>query len=75
MQPDVLCLQELKLEDRNFPIAEIEAAGYRAVFSGQKTYNGVAILARKTPAEISIGIPVLQTSSVASSQRRSATCG
>jgi len=57
VQPDVLCLQELKLEDRNFPIAEIEAAGYRAVFSGQKTYNGVAILARKTPAEISIGIP------------------
>lgn len=44
--PDVLCLQETKLEDKAFPLADIEAAGYRAVFSGQKTYNGVAILAR-----------------------------
>ena len=57
VRPDVLCLQELKLEDRNFPIAEIAAAGYQAVFSGQKTYNGVAILARETPTDISIGIP------------------
>jgi exonuclease III len=39
--PDVLCLQELKLEDHNFPRAEIEAAGYHVAFSGQKTYNGV----------------------------------
>ena len=45
-RPDVLCLQETKLEDKAFPLAEIEAAGYRAVFSGQKTYNGVAILSR-----------------------------
>ncbi len=49
--PDVLCLQELKMEDKVFPVAEIEAAGYSAVFSGQKTYNGVAILVRK-PLEI-----------------------
>ncbi len=56
-KPDALCLQELKLEDRNFPLAEIEAAGYRAAFSGQKTYNGVAILARDLPADVSIGIP------------------
>lgn len=56
-KPDTLCLQELKLEDRNFPLAEIEAAGYKAVFSGQKTYNGVAILARDTPTDVSIGIP------------------
>lgn len=48
-QPDVLCLQETKLEDVNFPAAEISAAGYQNVFSGQKTYNGVAILS-KTPA-------------------------
>jgi exodeoxyribonuclease-3 len=46
-QPDALCLQELKLEDRAFPLTELEAAGYHAVFSGQKTYNGVAILARQ----------------------------
>ncbi|MCK6409123.1 exodeoxyribonuclease III [Thauera sp.] len=43
-QPDALCLQELKLEDKAFPAAELEAAGYHAVFIGQKTYNGVAIL-------------------------------
>lgn len=49
--PDVLCLQETKMEDRVFPMHEIEAAGYDAVFSGQKTYNGVAILVRK-PLEI-----------------------
>jgi exodeoxyribonuclease-3 len=45
---DVLCLQETKLTDDKFPVAEISAAGYQVVFSGQKTYNGVAILA-KTP--------------------------
>ncbi len=46
-RPDVVCLQETKLEDVNFPAAELEAAGYRCLFSGQKTYNGVAILARE----------------------------
>jgi exodeoxyribonuclease-3 len=56
-RPDALCLQELKLEDKNFPQAEIEAAGYHAAFSGQKTYNGVAILSRETPADILFGIP------------------
>ena len=43
---DVLCIQETKLTDDKFPVAEIEAAGYRVAFSGQKTYNGVAILSR-----------------------------
>ena len=43
-KPDALCLQEIKLEDPNFPSADFNAAGYQAVFSGQKTYNGVAIL-------------------------------
>lgn len=57
VQPDVLCLQEIKLEDRNFPQAELAAAGYEAVFSGQKTYNGVAILARQAPADVVVGIP------------------
>ena len=45
-QPDVVCLQELKAEDGAFPIAEIEAAGYGAVWRGQRNWNGVAILAR-----------------------------
>jgi exodeoxyribonuclease-3 len=43
---DVLCLQETKMTDDKFPWAEIEAAGYQVVFSGQKTYNGVAILSK-----------------------------
>jgi len=45
-QPDVVCLQELKATDRQFPRAAIEAAGYGAVWRGQSTWNGVAILAR-----------------------------
>lgn len=43
---DVLCLQETKLTDDKFPLAEINAAGYQVVFTGQKTYNGVAILSK-----------------------------
>jgi exodeoxyribonuclease III len=56
-QPDVVCLQETKLEDHNFPQQEIEAAGYTVAFSGQKTYNGVALLARETPTDIVCGNP------------------
>ncbi len=48
-QPDIVALQETKLEDSKFPVDELVAAGYRAVFSGQKTYNGVALLARDSP--------------------------
>lgn len=44
---DVLCLQETKLVDPKFPLAELSEAGYEAVFSGQPTYNGVAILTRR----------------------------
>ena len=55
-QPDALCLQELKLEDASFPRAEIQAAGYSAAFSGQKTYNGVAILSREAADNIVRGI-------------------
>lgn len=43
---DVLCLQETKLTDDKFPASIIEAAGYHVVYSGQKTYNGVAILSK-----------------------------
>jgi exodeoxyribonuclease-3 len=45
-EPDVICLQELKAEERAFPLAAIEAAGYGAVWRGQRSWNGVAILAR-----------------------------
>lgn len=59
VQPDVLALQETKLEDGRFPVAAIEALGYRCVFSGQKTYNGVALLARETPRDVLTDIPGL----------------
>ncbi len=45
-QPDILVLQETKTIDENFPQEEIEAAGYNVVYSGQKTYNGVAIICK-----------------------------
>jgi len=47
--PDIVCLQELKSADEGLPIAEVEAAGYRGVWHGQKGFNGVAILARGEP--------------------------
>ena len=56
---DVLALQETKLTDENFPAEEINAAGYQVVFSGQKTYNGVAIIAKGTPENIITDIPDL----------------
>ena len=56
-QADVLCLQETKMEDKVFPYAELEAAGYRAVHNGQKTYNGVAILARAALEHVRHDIP------------------
>jgi exodeoxyribonuclease-3 len=56
-RPDVVCLQETKLTDDVFPVAELEAAGYHAVFTGQKTYNGVAILSRSEARDITVGIP------------------
>ena len=49
---DVLALQELKLSDDKFPLEAIQAAGYHAVFLGQKTYNGVALLSRQAPTEV-----------------------
>lgn len=56
-KPDAICLQETKLEDGKFPVSELEAAGYRASFCGQKTYNGVAIVSLRPLTEISTGIP------------------
>ncbi|HJS21777.1 MAG TPA: exodeoxyribonuclease III [Steroidobacteraceae bacterium] len=46
---DLIALQELKLTDDEFPLAELEAAGWHALANGQKTYNGVAILSRDLP--------------------------
>jgi exodeoxyribonuclease III len=55
-QPEVLCLQELKMEDAKFPRAAIEALGYQVVFAGQKTYNGVAIISKSAPQDVTRGI-------------------
>jgi exodeoxyribonuclease III len=56
-EPDVVCIQETKLEDAKFPAAELEAVGYRSACWGQKTYNGVAILARAPLEAVASGIP------------------
>lgn len=56
--PHIVCLQELKAPQEMFPLAAIEAAGYGAIWHGQKSWNGVAILARgKTPVESRRGLP------------------
>jgi exodeoxyribonuclease-3 len=56
-QPDVLCLQETKLQNENFPIEALAAAGYQTLYSGQKTYNGVALLSKQPGSEIITAIP------------------
>lgn len=56
-QPDVLCLQETKQEDSKFPYDALKEAGYNAVHSGQKTYNGVAILSPHPIEDVQFGIP------------------
>jgi len=55
-QPDVLCLQELKCTDDQFPLAEVQALGYHAALHGQKTYNGVAILSKLPLQDIRLGM-------------------
>jgi len=56
-QPDVLVLQETKLTDDKFPQAEITAAGWHSAWFGQRTYNGVALLARSEPVDLVKNIP------------------
>lgn len=71
-QPDVVCLQETKLEDEKFPHEPLRSAGYAAVCAGQRTYNGVAILSRTPLVDVARGI-----SGYPDPQQRviSATCG
>jgi exodeoxyribonuclease-3 len=64
-QPDILALQETKISDPDFPSAALEATGYQAVFAGEKTYNGVAVLSRQPAAEVVTDLPGL-----ADTQRR-----
>jgi len=56
-RPDVVCLQETKIEDDKFPAEELRAAGYQSVYCGQKAYNGVAILSRSAISDVTHGIP------------------
>lgn len=56
-EPDVLCLQETKTEDAKFPLGDIAMQGYRAVFTGEKSYNGVALLSRLPATDVQIGLP------------------
>jgi exodeoxyribonuclease III len=55
--PDVLCLQETKITDEEFPAAAFHDAGYHAVYAGQKTYNGVATLSRAPAADVVASLP------------------
>ena len=57
-RPDVVCLQELKAPQEKFPLSAIEDAGYQAIWHGQKSWNGVAILSRAgAPVETRRGLP------------------
>lgn len=60
-KPDLLGLQETKMTNENFPVDEIQNAGYQVIYSGQKTYNGVAILSKQSmePADIITELPGL----------------
>lgn len=71
-QPTILCLQETKLIDEDFPEEAIKQAGYFAAFVGQKTYNGVATLSRLPPEEV-----VTDATGLGDTQKRlvTATCG
>ena len=57
--PDALALQETKLSDVQFPAEALAEVGYRVAFAGQKTYNGVALLAREQPADVLTDVPAL----------------
>ena len=56
-QPDIVCLQEIKTVDEDFPRGEIEALGYHVETHGQKGFNGVALLSKSSPLEVTRGLP------------------
>ena len=56
-QPDVLCLQEIKVINELFPVDSFEAQGYQVAVSGQKTYNGVAIISKYEMTEVETEFP------------------
>ena len=60
-QVDVLAVQETKLQDHEFPVEAFASMGYHAIYSGQKTYNGVAIFSKKKAEEVENELPGLKT--------------
>ena len=56
VRPDALCLQETKVDDKNFPAEDIRLAGYNVAFSGEPTYNGVAIISQSEPKDVFSGL-------------------
>jgi len=55
-KPDVVCLQETKCTDEQFPVLDLKAAGYHSAFHGQKSYNGVAILSKIEPTDVRLAL-------------------
>ncbi len=55
-QPDIVCLQETKCTDEQFPSIDLRAAGYQSAFHGQKSYNGVAILSKEEPRDVRLAL-------------------
>ena len=55
-EPDVLCLQETKVQDQDFPVDAFTEAGYHVAFRGEKAYNGVAVVTKEEPSEVAYGL-------------------
>lgn len=55
-QPDIVCLQETKVQDKDFPVEPITAAGYHSAYFGEKGKNGVAILSKQEPDQVTVGL-------------------
>ena len=51
-QPDIVCLQETKCSDEQFPVLALQSAGYYSAYHGEKSYNGVAILSKREPQDV-----------------------
>lgn len=54
--PDVLCIQETKVQDRDFPVRDFQDAGYSVIYRGQKSYNGVAVVSKEPPEAVTFAL-------------------
>jgi exodeoxyribonuclease-3 len=55
-QPDIVCLQETKCPDEQFPVLALQAAGYHSAYHGEKSYNGVAIVSKSKPSDVRVSL-------------------